>query len=329
MRLVIFVVKFPSHKTVVRATLLSHLIFILSDSYVMSNSDFQWHVGDCHLSANSGPLLMGILNVTPDSFSDGGQHDEVATAVQHAMQLVEDGADIIDVGGESTRPGAIEVSEAEELRRTIPVITEIAAQSNVAISIDTTKAQVARQAIEAGATIVNDISGLTFDPEMIPLCAEKQVAVCAMHIQGTPQTMQHEPTYKDVVAEVTGILQQHLETCVSAGIDFQRLCIDPGIGFGKSAHHNLLLMQAIPSMKNILKRPVLIGHSRKRFLSKLLGRDVEERLAGTIGVSIALAQNQADVLRIHDVAAVRDALTAWQAVRSVDGDAHQIKNGPA
>ncbi|MEP3482626.1 MAG: dihydropteroate synthase [Fuerstiella sp.] len=294
----------------------------------MSNSDFQWHVGDCHLSANNGPLLMGILNVTPDSFSDGGQHDGVAAAVQHAMQLVEDGANIIDVGGESTRPGAAKVSEAEELRRIVPVITEIAVKSDVVISIDTTKSEVARQAIEAGATIVNDISGLTFDPEMVSLCAEKRVAVCAMHIQGTPQTMQHEPTYQDVVSEVTDILQQHLDTCVSAGIELERLCIDPGIGFGKSAQQNVLLMQAIPSMKNILKRPLLIGHSRKRFLSKLLGRDVEERLAGTIGVSIALAENQADVLRIHDVAAVRDAIIAWQAVRmTADNRASQSKNG--
>lgn len=289
---------------------------------LMSNSDFQWHVGDRLLSADNGPLLMGILNVTPDSFSDGGRHDEVASAVKHAMQLIDDGADMIDVGGESTRPGAAAVTEAEELRRTVPVIAEIAATSDVLISIDTTKAEVARQAIEAGASIVNDISGLTFDPEMVSLCADTAVAVCAMHIQGTPQTMQQEPVYNDVVAEVTDILQQHVETCVSAGINLERLCLDPGIGFGKTAQHNLQLMQAIPSMKKVLARPLLIGHSRKRFLSKLLNRDVEERLAGTIGVSIALAENQADVLRIHDVAAVRDALTAWQAVRiSPSGEA--------
>lgn len=281
----------------------------------MSIMEFQWHVGNRILSAANGPLLMGILNVTPDSFSDGGQHDEVAAAVNHAKQLIADGADIIDVGGESTRPGSAAVSEQEELRRTIPVITEIAALSDVPISIDTTKAEVARQAIDAGATIVNDISGLTFDPEMVLLCAETGVAVCAMHIQGTPETMQQQPTYSDVVAEVTDVLRQRLETCVSAGIHFNRMCLDPGIGFGKTAAHNLQLMQAIRSMKAELKRPLLIGHSRKRFLSKLLGRDVEERLAGTIGVSIALAENQADILRVHDVAAVRDSLTAWQAVR--------------
>lgn len=295
---------------------------------MISDSKFQWHVGDQMLCAKSRPLLMGILNVTPDSFSDGGQHNDVSAAVAHAKRLIEDGADIIDIGGESTRPGSAAVSEAEELRRTVPVIAEIAAMSDVAISIDTTKAKVAAQAIEAGAAIVNDISGLTFDPEMVPVCAEANVAVCAMHIQGTPQTMQQEPRYNDVVAEVTDTLHRHIETCTSAGISFNRLCLDPGIGFGKTASHNLQLMQAISEMKVSLQRPLLIGHSRKRFLSKLLGRDVEERLAGTLGVSIALAQNQADVLRIHDVSAVKDALTAWQAVY-VDTTAEQADSGPS
>ncbi len=282
----------------------------------MSIPKFHWRVGNQSFSAEQSPLLMGILNVTPDSFSDGGQHDEVATAVAHAKRLIDDGADLIDVGGESTRPGAPAVSEAEELRRTIPVVAEIASVCDVPISIDTTKAEVARQAIEAGAVIVNDISGLTFDPNMLPLCAEKRVAVCAMHIQGTPRTMQQEPTYDDVVQQVTDLLQQHFDRCVSAGIQPDRLCLDPGIGFGKTAEQNLQLMRAISTMKNALGRPLLIGHSRKQFLSKLLGRKIEERLAGTIGVSIALAENQADVLRVHDVAAVRDALTAWQAVRA-------------
>lgn len=282
----------------------------------MSDSDFRWRVGDQLLAATNGPLLMGILNVTPDSFSDGGQHDEIALAVQHAQQLISDGADIIDIGGESTRPGAAPVSEAEELRRTIPVIKEISTASTIPISIDTTKAEVARQAIAAGATIVNDISGMTFDSEMIDVCAQNEVAVCAMHIQGTPQTMQQEPTYDDVVRDVCEFLQQRMDACLEAGISADRICLDPGIGFGKTADHNLKLMQAIPLMKARLNRPLLIGHSRKRFLSKLLGRDVEERLAGTIGVSVALAENRADILRVHDVGAVRDALTAWQAVKN-------------
>lgn len=281
----------------------------------MNEIDFDWKVGKEHLSASGGPLLMGILNVTPDSFSDGGQHSGLDQAVAHALQLIADGAHIIDVGGESTRPGSTPVSEAEELSRTIPVIKEIAARTSIPISIDTTKSEVARQAVEAGATIVNDISGLTFDSEMLKVCADHDVAVCVMHISGTPQTMQQEPTYDDVVSEVSGFLQQRMDACLAAGISFDRICLDPGIGFGKTADHNLQLMQAIGKMKEALKRPLLIGHSRKRFLSKVLGRDVEERLAGTIGVSVALAENGADVLRVHDVGAVRDALTAWKAVR--------------
>lgn len=283
----------------------------------MFERQFSWRISRSKtLTASARPLLMGILNVTPDSFSDGGQHNEIDAAVQHALNLVDDGADVIDIGGESTRPGSTPVTVEEEIRRTVPVIQRLSDQSEVPISIDTTKAEVAKQAIEAGATIVNDISGLTFDPQMISVCAEHEVGVCAMHIQGTPQTMQQEPHYEDVVAEVTEILQQHLATCVSAGIDADRVCLDPGIGFGKTAAHNLALMHAIPFMRSELQRPLLIGHSRKRFLSKLLGRDVEERLAGTIGVSIALAESEADILRVHDVAAVNDAITAWSAVRS-------------
>lgn len=257
---------------------------------------------------------MGILNVTPDSFSDGGSHNSVADAVAHGLSLVADGADIIDIGGESTRPGSEPVSTDEELHRTIPVIQQLASQTDVPISIDTTKAKVARQAIQAGATIVNDISGLTFDPEMIGVCAEHAVGLCAMHILGTPQTMQQKPQYEDVVAEVTEFLQRRMEALMQAGISEQAICLDPGIGFGKTAEHNLALMKALPQMKQTLRRPLLIGHSRKRFLSKVLGRDVEERLSGTVGVSIALDDLNADVLRIHDVRAVRDAMIARQAV---------------
>lgn len=258
---------------------------------------------------------MGILNVTPDSFSDGGEYAVVESAVSHGMDLVEAGADIIDVGGESTRPGADPVSLEEELRRTIPVVEAIAADTKTPISIDTTKAEVARQALAAGATIVNDISGMTFDPQMLAVCAEQGAAVCAMHIVGTPQTMQSDPTYDDVVGEVTEFLQQRLNAAAQAGIPQERICLDPGIGFGKTAEHNLLLMKAVRRMREQLQRPLLIGHSRKRFLAKLLGRPLEERLAGTTGVSIALAENGADILRVHDVQATRDALVAWNAVR--------------
>jgi len=268
------------------------------------------------LQAGRIPLLMGILNVTPDSFSDGGEHNTVDAAVRQGLQLVADGADIIDIGGESTRPGADSVDAAEELRRTIPVIEQLAEQIEVPISIDTTKAVVAEQAVAAGARIVNDISGLTFDKRMLDVCHDKTVGICVMHILGTPQSMQQDPVYANVVDEVTEFLQRCLDRCDAAGIPLERLCVDPGIGFGKTADHNLQLLQSIPQMKQSLARPVLIGHSRKRFLAKLLGRPVEERLAGTVGVSIALAQQNADILRIHDVAAVQDALLSWKAVNS-------------
>lgn len=258
---------------------------------------------------------MGILNVTPDSFSDGGQHDDVEPAVEHGLRLVDDGADIIDIGGESTRPGAEPVSESEELRRTVPVIQQLAERTSVPISIDTTKSAVAAEAMQAGATIVNDISGLTFDPNMIKVCAESDCAVVCMHIKGTPQTMQQEPSYENCVAEVRKFLSQRLSALQAAGISPERVCLDPGIGFGKTAQHNLELLRDLNSLHK-LDRPLLIGHSRKRFLSKLLGRQVEERLAGTIGVAIALAEHDADFIRVHDVRATRDALVAWQAVRS-------------
>jgi dihydropteroate synthase len=274
-----------------------------------------WKVGVRILCRNNVPLIMGILNVTPDSFSDGGLHNQVDAAVAHGIQLARDGADVIDVGGESTRPGAVQVDVADELARTIPVVRKLAAQTDVPISIDTTKAEVARQALTAGAVIVNDISGLTFDSDMMSVCAEFDAAVCMMHIKGTPQNMQQDPVYGDVVHEVTDFLQERLSACEQAGIAPARICVDPGIGFGKTAEHNLRLMQATGQIRKTLGRPILVGHSRKRFFSTLLGRAVEERNAGTTGVSIALAQNGVDMLRVHDVNATRDALTAWDAVR--------------
>jgi dihydropteroate synthase len=259
---------------------------------------------------------MGILNVTPDSFSDGGQFQLVENAVARALQMEADGADIIDIGGESTRPGAEPVMLEEELRRTIPVIRELATRVRTPISIDTTKAEVARQALEAGAEIVNDISGLTFDPEMLEVCRLHDAGICLMHIQGTPQTMQQNPTYVDVVQEVIDFLQQQVDRCLMAGILPERMCVDPGIGFGKTAEHNLQLLKSVSRLQRDLQRPVLIGHSRKRFLSKILGRSVDERESGTIGVSIALAEQGVDILRIHDVRSVRDAIVAWDTVRS-------------
>ena len=276
---------------------------------------FHWTLANRTLTRRELPLLMGILNVTPDSFSDGGQFHTEDAAVRQAEQLEQAGADILDIGGESTRPGAVPVSLEEELRRTIPVIRRLAGSVRIPISIDTTKSEVARQALDAGAEIVNDISGLTFDAEMAEVCRVHDAGICLMHIQGTPQTMQNAPAYHDVVQEVSDFLQTQVDRCLMLGIPAERMCVDPGIGFGKTAEHNLDLMRAVSSLQQQLQRPVLIGHSRKRFLSRILGRDVEERLGGTIGVAVALAEAGVDVLRIHDVQAVRDSLVAWNTIR--------------
>lgn len=274
-----------------------------------------WLVGSQRWKMNGQTKLMGIVNVTPDSFSDGGQFDSVSAAVEHALRLVEEGADILDIGGESTRPGATAVPLDEELRRVVPVVRELARQTKTPISIDTSKAEVARQCLEAGTAIVNDISGLTFDADMPRVCRESACGVIVMHIQGTPQTMQVEPRYDDVVADVCRHFSRRLNELEAAGISRERIVLDPGIGFGKTAEHNLDLLSHIATF-HALGRPVLIGHSRKQFLKKVLGREVEERIAGTLGVSLALAAQGTDILRVHDVRATRDAILAWQTVLS-------------
>jgi dihydropteroate synthase len=256
---------------------------------------------------------MGIVNVTPDSFSDGGKFLDSGAALEQALRLVEDGADIIDVGGESTRPGAVPVATEDELRRVIPVVVQLAKRSPVLISIDTTKAEVARAALDAGAHIVNDISALTFDPAMPAVCAAAGAGVVCMHIRGTPQTMQDDPQYADVVGDICSFLDARLASFERQGIDRERVVIDPGIGFGKTAHHNVEILQNISRFR-ALGRPVCIGHSRKRFLKKLLGRPVDERLFATVGVSVAVALQGAEILRVHDVAATHDAILACQAL---------------
>ena len=262
---------------------------------------------------------MGILNATPDSFSDGGKFTTVDLAVEHGLRLVSEGADILDIGGESTRPGAEPVSLDEELRRVIPVVERLAAQVTVPISVDTTKAEVARRAIQSGATIVNDISGLRFDPGMVNVCVENPCGVICMHIQGTPQTMQLDPHYDDVVEEICTDFALRLQSLEAAGLPRERIVIDPGVGFGKTAQHNLEILSKIARFQQ-LGRPVLIGHSRKRFLQKVLQRNLDERLFGTIGVSLALAEQGIDLLRVHDVGANRDAILAWHATRPIPID---------
>lgn len=278
-----------------------------------------WEIRGRTLTAAAGPLIMGIVNVTPDSFSDGGRFLDVGAACEQARQLAAEGADLLDIGGESTRPGAEQVPADDELRRVIPVVERIVGAVSIPVSIDTTKAAVAKEALRAGAHIVNDISGLTFDPEMIRVCAEYEAGVICMHIQGTPQTMQADPQYGDVVAEVREFLRARLAALEAEGIPRQRIALDPGIGFGKTAEHNLSLLANIARLHE-LGRPVCVGHSRKRFLKKILGRPVDERLFGTVGVSVALALQGTEILRVHDVAATRDAIVACRAVGDWRGE---------
>ncbi len=260
------------------------------------------------------PRLMGIINVTPDSFSDGGLFATVDAAVEHGLRLAAEGADLLDVGGESTRPGALPVPPAEEAARVLPVLRRLASQTKVPISVDTRNAAVARAALEAGAAVVNDVSAGTHDPHMLDVWRQSACGIVLMHMRGTPQTMQVDPRYDDVVREVASSLAARVAACAAAGIDPGRIVVDPGIGFGKTAAHNVELLRNIAALHK-LGRPVLVGHSRKRFLFELLGRQTDERLAGTIGVSVALAMQRVDWLRVHDVAAVRDALRAWDALR--------------
>lgn len=273
----------------------------------------RWRFREHDFQLGAFPLLMGIVNVTPDSFSDGGQFKSVEDAVAHAMRLVEDGADLLDVGGESTRPGADVVSIDEELARVVPVIRELSRVVDVPVSVDTTKSAVARAAIDAGATIVNDISGLTFDAEMPSVCRELEAGVVCMHIRGTPQTMQDDPRYDNVVEEICEYFESRLNVLATAGIPRERVVVDPGVGFGKTAAHNVEILSNIRRFRE-LGRPVLIGHSRKRFLGKVIGRSLDERENGTLGVSLGLALQSTDILRVHDIRATRDGLLAISTI---------------
>lgn len=273
----------------------------------------EWKFDGFQKDLGRTPLIMGIVNVTPDSFSDGGRYLAQDSAVQHALQLVSEGADILDVGGESTRPCADLVSTEEELHRVIPVIKLLAQKTDVPISIDTSKADVAREALSAGARIVNDISGLSHDPRMVGLCRESKCGIVCMHMQGTPQTMQISPAYNNVVEEICEYLSVRLDILYQEGIEPGRVVFDPGIGFGKTAQHNMEILASVRRLR-ALGRPILIGHSRKRFLQKVIGRSVDERLFGTVGISVAMAAQHVDILRVHDVAANRDAILAFQSI---------------
>ena len=261
----------------------------------------------------SQPRLMGILNVTPDSFSDGGQFLDKEAAVGQAIRMAATGADIIDIGGESTRPGAEEVPREQEIERTIPVITAIHNETHIPISIDTRKADVAFAAIKAGATMVNDVSALTYDTNLAKLTAEMGLPVCMMHAQGDPATMQKEPRYENVLLDVYDYLAARIEVAVKAGLDRKSLVIDPGIGFGKTLDHNLTLLRNI-SLFHSLGCPILLGASRKRFIGTLGNvPEAANRMPGTIGVMLAAVAQGVQIHRVHDIEASRQALTLWQA----------------
>jgi dihydropteroate synthase len=256
--------------------------------------------------------LMGVVNVTPDSFSDGGLYLDPEAAIAHGRKLAKAGAEILDVGGESTRPGAAPVDEAEEMRRVVPVIRGLSG-IDCQISVDTSKAAVAAAALDAGATIVNDVTALRGDPEMAALCAERGCGVVLMHMLGEPRTMQDDPRYGDVVAEVKAFLAERLEAAVSAAVAEERVWLDPGIGFGKTAAHNLELLRRLGELRE-LGRPLVVGTSRKSFIGHLDGSAADDRLGGTIASSILAVAEGAEVLRVHDVAEMRQALTVAAAV---------------
>ncbi|MFN2612887.1 MAG: dihydropteroate synthase [Solirubrobacterales bacterium] len=256
--------------------------------------------------------LMGVVNVTPDSFSDGGDYFDPDAAIAHGRALAAEGADILDVGGESTRPGADEVGAEEECRRILPVIGTLAGEGGPPVSVDTSKAAVAAAAIDAGATIVNDVTALS-DPEMAPLCAERGVELVLMHMQGRPRTMQEHPSYGDVVEDVRAFLAERVELAVAAGVLLEKVWVDPGIGFGKTVEHNIQLVRRLRELLS-LGRPLLIGTSRKSFLGKITGAPVGDRLGATIASCVLAAANGADALRVHDVGPVREALAVTAAI---------------
>jgi len=271
------------------------------------------------------PLIMGVVNVTADSFYDGGRYAEPERAIVHAIELVEQGADILDIGAESTRPGAQPVNEEDELARVMPVVAELARRVTVPISVDTTKSRVAQSALDAGASIVNDVSALRWDEKMASVVARSGAAVVLMHMQGTPQTMQTAPTYDDVVAEVARFLGERMQAALEAGIAKTNIVLDPGIGFGKLLEHNLELVNRLRELA-MLDRPLLVGVSRKAFIGRMVGRAAEHREWGT-AAAVALAVDRgARILRVHDVAMMTDVVRVAAAIGSGARSARQAQD---
>jgi dihydropteroate synthase len=278
-----------------------------------------WVCRGRRLEVADRPLIMGIVNVTPDSFSDGGSFLDSGRAVDHALQLVAEGADIVDIGGESTRPGAEAVDVSEECRRVLPVIEQVAAQSDVALSIDTMKAAVAREALEAGVHIVNDVSALTHDAGMATVASDGRAGLVLMHRRGTPRCMQDDPRYDDVVATVAAYLEARVEAARAAGIAHEALAVDPGIGFGKTVRHNLQLLANVDRLRMVGVR-TLVGLSRKRFIGDVSGAAVEDRLAGSLAGLVHCVLAGVDIMRVHDVAA---SLQATRLAKAIQGERQQ------
>jgi dihydropteroate synthase len=274
----------------------------------------EWQLGDRTLTIDRRPLVMGIVNVTPDSFSDGGSFLDPASALAHGQELVEHGADLVDVGGESTRPGAEPVSFSEELARVLPVVEGLAGRIAVPISVDTSKAEVARRCLQAGAEVINDVTALGGDAEMLEVVRAFGAGVVLMHMQGTPRTMQKGPQYEDVIAEVLAFLEERIAAVTSAGILRKRIALDPGIGFGKTGQHNLEILARLGEFQR-LGRPVCLGVSRKAFIGKILERPLPERLAGSLAaILFAQARGAVQIVRVHDVRETRDAVNLFSAI---------------
>ena len=277
------------------------------------NESFQ----DWCLNPKRETLVMGIVNVTPDSFSDGGKFFSPEVAISHASKLITQGANIIDIGGESTRPGAEQVSESEELKRVIPVIEKIRTDNpTILISIDTTKASVAKHAVEAGADIINDVSGLSFDNNMIGIVESYNIPVVIMHMKGNPQNMQLNPDYKDIVNEILDFFKMKIEIAIQSGINRSMIILDPGIGFGKTVEHNFELLSRLNEF-NVLELPIMIGPSRKSFIGITLDLPPEDRLEGTAAAVSAGVMNGANIVRVHDVKSMKRVVRIIEKVRNV------------
>jgi dihydropteroate synthase len=277
-----------------------------------------WKAREHEVLIDQHTVIMGVLNVTPDSFSDGGRHADTDRAVARGLEMVEQGARIIDVGGESTRPGSDPVSAAEEIARVVPVIERLAGRTAALISIDTTKASVARAALQAGAHIVNDVSGLTLDPEMAGVVREFDAGLVIMHMRGSPKSMQVDPRYDDVVGEVASFLAAQVQAACRAGIAVEQIVVDPGIGFGKTLEHNLALIRHLPRLAEATGRPVLVGLSRKRWIGAITGREVDDRLAGSLAAMAFAIERGARIIRAHDVKESCDVARMIDTLRLIE-----------